>query len=1035
MTAGLSLPSDRLMFDANALRSLAPAAVVRDGIAYADEHRVTKLSCEGEELRAEVQGSRTYDVCVVPAGRTGARATCSCGSGSGAVCKHAVAALVAHASARDEDETVVVPGRDEAIAARRRRGRREVVVARLDDEAAPYRRRPALGMWRARSLRARWGLVARSYTVALNALEGPVNHCSCPDFATNRLGTCKHVEAALHRHQARPARRRRRSQPAPSVIYLDWTRRPAPTIAIRRGAGPDASWVRAAFDERGRLRPGRVDDVVAFAKDSARVEGVVINPDVVDYLASERATRAQCAIGQALAETIRRSDGRVSGINARLHPYQVDGAAFLVEAGRAVLADDMGLGKTLQAITACRVLLAHGEAQRVLVVCPASLKVQWAKEIRRFTGLEATIVQGNAPTRLALYRRLSAFTIVNYELVLRDVDVIEAALAPDVLVADEVQRIKNWRTKTAAALKSLSVRRVFGLSGTPLENRLEDIFGVFQLVAPRVLGPRWSFMNDFHVLTKQGEVLGHRNLAELRQRLAAVLLRRDRTVIRHLLPPRFLCWRMVELSPRQRALHNEAVARVARLAQLRLKRPLTPAEQNAFIATLQKARMACNAAGLVDKETVGAPKLDALRELLTEYCVGSGRKVVVFSQWRRMTDMAEEVVRSLGLELVHLHGGVASGSRGALIDRFREDRKCAVFLSTDAGGVGLNLQSASVLINLDLPWNPAVLDQRIARIHRLGQQEAATIVLLVAAHSYEAEIRELLKTKRRLFRNVVTDGDEDAVGLNEAMVNAVIAAQAEPPPSAERIGDEVQLLEPVARKEAPKQPGVVKTRVRNTESLDAVVAYLHEALGEALGSIVVAGRGLIAVTKTVVAPIDWPDDLRGRAKVVVLDARTYGSLRELSADGLSVIGELPTPQEAGVGDLQQQAIACIAEAALAASAGDLAGALAQISAALEAAIHPVMPGDETPTDAGLTDWLFTEAVPNRFISHDDAMTILRARVFAAAPEVSQQQTDELLTDARALLQRLTLLGQTASRGDEHPWERESAFALDVSAQS
>ena len=199
-------------------------------------------------------------------------------------------------------------------------------------------------------------------------------------------------------------------------------------------------------------------------------------------------------------------------------------------------------------------------------------------------------------------------------------------------------------------------------------------------------------------------------------------------------------------------------------------------EQHRLLGALQQARMACDAAGLVDKETVGSPKLDELEGLLDELCVESGLKAVVFSQWEQMTRMVEERVRRMGLGSVRLHGGVPTDRRGELIDRFNQDAACQVFISTDAGGVGLNLQAASVLINLDIPWNPAILDQRIARIHRLGQTERVQILLLVAADSYEGRVLELVQGKRNLFDNVVdADATEDVVGVSRKLVEILTA--------------------------------------------------------------------------------------------------------------------------------------------------------------------------------------------------------------------------------------------------------------------
>ncbi len=334
-------------------------------------------------------------------------------------------------------------------------------------------------------------------------------------------------------------------------------------------------------------------------------------------------------IGRQIAD----SHGRLPHIRTRLYPYQIEGTAFLAGTGRALLADDMGLGKTLQAIAAAVWLREHEEVRKVLIICPASLKQQWAREIEKFTGLASQIVQGPPPERGVQYRREAAFFIINYELVLRDLSVINETLRPDLIIMDEAQRIKNWRTKIASAVKLIPSRYAFVLTGTPLENRLEDLYSLMQVVDPKILGPLWRYMIDFHVTDERGKVLGYRNLSILRQRLAPVMLRRDRRLVRDQLPDRIVQRLDVAMTAKQVELHDSAMSSAGTLATIAKKRPLTPTEQNRLMAALQQARMACNAAGLVDKETEGSPKLDELATLLDELCVQSGLKAVVFSQW------------------------------------------------------------------------------------------------------------------------------------------------------------------------------------------------------------------------------------------------------------------------------------------------------------------------------------------------------------------------------------------------------------------
>jgi SNF2 family DNA or RNA helicase len=255
---------------------------------------------------------------------------------------------------------------------------------------------------------------------------------------------------------------------------------------------------------------------------------LLIGDDALGYARRLADDAARELRARDIGQRIRDGGGRLPEIRARLYPYQVDGVAFLAGRGRALLADDMGLGKTLQAIAAAYWLHRNENVERALIVCPASLKFQWVREIQRFTGAEAHLVQGRSDERAVQYRKGKGFYVINYELVLRDLSVINETLAPDLLILDEAQRIKNWRTKIAAAIKRIPSRYAFVLSGTPLENRLEDLYSLMQVVDPRVLGPLWRYLADFHVTDERGKVLGYRNLSELRRRLTPVMLRRDR---------------------------------------------------------------------------------------------------------------------------------------------------------------------------------------------------------------------------------------------------------------------------------------------------------------------------------------------------------------------------------------------------------------------------------------------------------------------------------------------------------------------------
>jgi superfamily II DNA or RNA helicase len=1020
-TTPISAAETDFLFDNDELHGLAGEALLGRALRHARDNRVVRVAFADGRLTAEVEDEDTearlelalgYDT----DGNLWSACDCDGGALDTDLCVHALAALLDFGTAEVPDASfgdAVAAAIDERV----KRGRAEVSVEPAGGHDGAAAGEPWLGSWRARSIGTGASPIQTSWQVQIRSLTERANHCTCPDFATNQLGTCKHIEAVLHRIGKRKDFKTVRSQPAPRpYIYLDWQRDDAPRIRLHRAAEIAADLAPVLeqwFDADGAFRGRLPDEFLAFAEQHGGDE-LLIGDDALGFARRLADDASRELRARDIGERIRGSGGRLPEIRARLYPYQVDGVAFLAGRGRALLADDMGLGKTLQAIAAAYWLHRNENVERALIVCPASLKFQWAREIERFTGAEAHLVQGPVDARAVQYRKGSGFYVINYELVLRDLSLINETLAPDLLILDEAQRIKNWRTKIATAIKRIPSRYAFVLSGTPLENRLEDLYSLMQVVDPRVLGPLWRYLVDFHITDERGKVLGYRNLSELRRRLRPVMLRRDRTLVRDQLPDRIEQRRDVAMTQKQAEIHDEAIATAARLAQIVKRRPLTPSEQNRMMAALQRARMACNAAGLVDKETKGSPKLDELASILEEGCQLAGLKAVVFSQWAQMGEMVEDLVRRMGLGCVRLHGGVPSAKRGALLDRFHDDDACQVFISTDAGGTGLNLQCASLLVNLDIPWNPAVLDQRVARVHRLGQRQKVQVVHLVAADAYEQHVLGLIKGKRDLFVNVVdADAAEDVVGVSKRLAEVLAEDLAEtrtqserseavPPGPAEAAGEQgiaadiAASVDPSAAGEALVTAGSEADSGRGQigDEVRRCIDLLQRELGPRIERILGAKGGLLVVLDAV----DDADDERAAAisdevPIALIDRRTLRGLQRLGAAAptanAEALYEAPSAQQPAdppEGLLLRRARQKL-EAAEVLLRQDCVGPAAELlHGALLNAAALRCGRDEPPEPAKTAVWLYAEALPSGQLQSDDATLIMRAQTLAQADE-------------------------------------------------
>ena len=1008
------------VLDAEQFRNIAQDQVIRTGLAWFKENRVMELDSDEVRLWALVEDEQNDEElsCELSYDDEGKLlAQCDCDPGHDGVCAHAVAALYAYS---DQSEGEVLAGAsDTAISVRVKRGRAEVDVEALGKNW--------FGAWKTRSINSE-NPYSRNYRVNIRTLHRHGNYCACPDFATNQLGTCKHIEAVLHQIGKRDDYNEIKAQPVPcSYVYLDWDAVSPPQIRVHRRsdlAGEIKVRIDLKFSADG-LFNGRVpDDFFRFEQWVRDYPGIDIGEDVMAWVQHISTSASQRLRATEICSQIESSGGHLPGIKVRLYPYQVQGVAFLAATGRALLADDMGLGKTIQAIAAASWLMQHDGVARVLVICPASLKHQWAREIEKFTDYPVQIVQGGPAARGVQYRRGDGFYVVNYELVLRDLSLINKTLIPDLIVLDEAQRIKNWRTKIASAVKQIASRYAFVLSGTPLENRLEDLYSLMQVIDPAVLGPLWRYMVDFHVTDERDKVLGYRNLSELRRRLAPVMLRRDRRLVSKQLPPRIEQQLDVELTPEQQELHDSAVSAAGRLARIAKTRPLTPSEQNRMMANLQQARMACNAAGLVDKETEGSPKIDELADLIDELCVQSGHKAVVFSQWERMTYMVEQRLKRMGVGSVRLHGGVPTSKRGALIDRFHDDDAIQVFISTDAGGVGLNLQCASVLINLDTPWNPAVLDQRIARVHRLGQTRTVQTILIVSTNSYEQHVMKLVAGKRQLFDNVVdADAQEDVVGVDKRLLET-LADDLVTFKSVRGGGENEAAQSGIESVDLVSDDGSTSTGVEvdtsgpNVEqTLTRCIEALQAHFGIRIERILGAGGGLLVVLDQVAAQDDLAmselsiamvNASEKEIRIALIDSRTQDSLQRLGKasplQGAETYFEASTEPNAKTSRLLEQAQEKLlaAEILLQSEQGKVAAEL--IVAALLSSAAAKAGINAAPAVQESAVWLYAEALPNGWLDQEQANLVVRTVALSQAPNVPPALMHGLLDDVRTFVE-------------------------------
>ncbi|HUE17518.1 MAG TPA: DEAD/DEAH box helicase [Planctomycetaceae bacterium] len=422
-------------------------------------------------------------------------------------------------------------------------------------------------------------------------------------------------------------------------------------------------------------------------------------------------------------------------------PFQYEGIAWLFSQKSALLADEMGLGKTMQAITAIRLLMRSGQARRVLLVCPKPLIPNWNREFKLWAEeLPVMTLEGDAGRRRMLWTMPGiSVLIANYELMSRDLEDFASEELPqfDLLVLDEAQRIKNRESRTAQVARSIPRRRSWALTGTPIENRPEELVSLYEFI--KVVPPRAAC-----------------DLKQLQRLSKTYILRRTKDLVMTDLPPRLDRDEYLELTPAQQLAYKtaeqEGVIHLDELGE-------SISVQHVFELVLRLKQITN-----FDPLTGESAKLERLLAEMEEIAQSNG-KAILFSQWTKSLDWLKERLGAFG-PLVY-HGGVPTPKREPILKRFQEDADSHLLLmSYGTGAVGLNLQFAGYVFLFDRWWNPAVEDQAINRAHRIGQKSQVIVTRFICKDTIEERIDTVLRQKRELFESVLGDGKTTNASLS-----------------------------------------------------------------------------------------------------------------------------------------------------------------------------------------------------------------------------------------------------------------------------
>lgn len=598
-----------------------------------------------------------------------------------------------------------------------------------------------------------------------------------------------HSSAAAGRH---PGRRSAGWFDADQLIDFDWTL----AVGDEEISGPEfkmmveartpyirlgGSWKLVPMQEiLARLKdlggPGKATGAAQFSRavlmgeETGETSPVQLEVDVADD-----AMEARRVIGFFLHADPPKPMPTPQGFHGTLRQYQQTGYAWLLHLRGlgcgACLADDMGLGKTIQVLAYLLYLKEQGQSSGThLLICPTSLLQNWKAEVARFApSLRLYVHHGaerNAPLedggdRLAAAMQTHDVVMTTYAIAVRDLDIL-GAIEWDAIIADEAQNIKNADTKQARAVQSLRARHRIALTGTPVENRLEELWSIFHFTNPGYLGSlSWFRKKLAGPSDVRPDSVYSRRLHRLVQPL---LLRRTKSdpAIQVELPEKWEVREYASLSTEQAALYQSVVNRLfTDIDQSRSDL----SRRGRILAALVRLKQICDHPCLVEGgrgDMQRSGKLGLLMELL-EDVVDEGASALIFTQFRDMGELlCETIAAKYGWRPKFLHGGLTASARGKIVDDYQngQDKSPVLVLSLKAGGVGLNLTRANYVFHYDRWWNPAVEDQATDRVFRIGQTKDVQVHKLICAGTLEERIDQLITSKRQLSAAVVGDSAE-----------------------------------------------------------------------------------------------------------------------------------------------------------------------------------------------------------------------------------------------------------------------------------
>ena len=572
----------------------------------------------------------------------------------------------------------------------------------------------------------------KQYKLTFRDFTRKHGYCTCPDYRTNKLGTCKHLIFAYENLSQLGLEIPENLPPYPFIeIFLNPFRNyKISWFYPEKPQGKTAELIYRYFGNKNFIEEEDILNFLGFIERAENFGQILIRPEVFEKLGKK--------YEEAAIERLRKNtEPDFSHLKIKLLPYQQTGANFAVFKTGAIIADEMGLGKTVQAIATAEMKMTLFGFKKNLIICPDWNKKHWQHEIVRVCGKSSLIVNGKGIPEIADYETFEYF-IADYETVVGSPEAIQK-LTPDFIIVDEAQRIKDYESVTAAAIKSIQRKHILVLTGNPIENQLIELYSIVLLVDQELLAPLWefSYQHFYFDETEKNKITGQFDLEKLWKKLEHIMIRREKHEVIRQLPKVSYIENPVRMHPAQARLH----LKYAQEAVLLLKKSIVTAfDRQRLWMLLKMMKLVSNSTYLIDKSTNHASKLGELQHILVEKLnIRPGnRKILIYTEWDTMNRLIAQLLRTNQQSFVEITSETDPGLYQNIVAGFENDNRCNVLISSVPIEFQLFSGKIDTIINYDVPISRSLQNSRIGNIAELTENEGSlTIINLIAEDSIE----------------------------------------------------------------------------------------------------------------------------------------------------------------------------------------------------------------------------------------------------------------------------------------------------------